>query len=154
MSDRDVLQLLKMVRTAEHKLRPRGLFRAKAKGKQRDRKVAGSGAAAKTNGASAPTPPRQANGRPPVPPSTLPNSTVRPRPRPAPQAACPRASLRRRLCTCTDEVAQADFSMPPPPMPPDYGAPPAHAEQYLRHAARAAWVCATATAAVRGRAAA
>ncbi len=43
MSDRDVLQLLKMVRTAEHKLRPRGLFRAKAKGKQRDRKVAGSG---------------------------------------------------------------------------------------------------------------
>src|SRR4029079_8730539 len=57
MSDRDVLQLLKMVRTPEHKLRPRGLFRAKAKGKQRDRKVAGSGAAAKTNGASAPTPP-------------------------------------------------------------------------------------------------
>ena len=39
MSERDVLQLLKMVRTAEHKLRPRGLFRAKAKGKQRDKKV-------------------------------------------------------------------------------------------------------------------
>ena len=56
MSDRDVLQLLKMVRTAEHKLRPRGLFRAKAKGKQRDRKVA-SAAAAKTNGATPHSPP-------------------------------------------------------------------------------------------------
>jgi diguanylate cyclase (GGDEF)-like protein/PAS domain S-box-containing protein len=87
MSDRDVLQLLKMVRTAEHKLRPRGLFRAKAnKGKGRSKKVA-----AHANGASAP----DANGagqspnlRPPVPPATLPNSTLRPRPRPtAPQQA-------------------------------------------------------------------
>ena len=74
MSDRDVLQLLKMVRTAEHKLRPRGLFRTKTKGKQRDKALA---AAAKTNGAT-----------PPGPPATLPNSTVRPRPRPMqPQAA-------------------------------------------------------------------
>ena len=39
MSDRDVLQLLKMVRTAENKLRPRGLFRAKTKGKQRGKKT-------------------------------------------------------------------------------------------------------------------
>ena len=51
MSDRDVLQLLKMVRTAEHKLRPRGLFRTKTKGKQRDKGLA---AAAKKNGATSP----------------------------------------------------------------------------------------------------
>lgn len=81
MSERDVLQLLKMVRTAEHKLRPRGLFRAKAKGKQKPKK---------TNGIALPPPdeaiveqevPVQASGRPPVPPAALPNSTVRTRPR-------------------------------------------------------------------------
>jgi diguanylate cyclase (GGDEF)-like protein/PAS domain S-box-containing protein len=78
MSDRDVLQLLKMVRTAEHKLRPRGLFRAKTKGKDKERrkKVAANGVAAEANGAAPP----QANGRPPA---ALPNSTLRPRARPA-----------------------------------------------------------------------
>ncbi|KWT66725.1 diguanylate cyclase/phosphodiesterase (GGDEF & EAL domains) with PAS/PAC sensor(s) [Hyphomicrobium sulfonivorans] len=37
MADRDVQQLLKMVRTAEHKLRPRGLFRNKVKSKSRNK---------------------------------------------------------------------------------------------------------------------
>ena len=53
MTDRDVLQLLKMVRTAEHKLRPRGLFRAKTKRskKSADDVVATNGAAAAPEGA-------------------------------------------------------------------------------------------------------
>ena len=42
MSDRDVLQLLKMVRTAEHKLRPRGLFPRQGEG-QAARQEAGRG---------------------------------------------------------------------------------------------------------------
>jgi diguanylate cyclase (GGDEF)-like protein/PAS domain S-box-containing protein len=127
MSDRDVLQLLKMVRTAEHKLRPRGLFRAKAKGKQRDRKVA-SAAAAKTNGATPHSPP-QANGRPP---STLPNSTVRARPRPPQPQATGMAPLLAQPGPPPppqhmqhDEVAPVEFAS----MPLEYGAPPPHAEQ-------------------------
>jgi diguanylate cyclase (GGDEF)-like protein/PAS domain S-box-containing protein len=127
MSDRDVLQLLKMVRTAEHKLRPRGLFRAaKAKGKQRDKKPA---AAAKTNGATAPASQPHADGRAP-----LPNSTVRPRQRPRAQpqsngmhpqqvqlAPPPPPHMHQ------EEHAAVDFAMmpPPPPMPPDF-APPHH----------------------------
>ena len=133
MSDRDVLQLLKMVRTAEHKLRPRGLFRAKPKGKQRDKKPAA--VAAKTNGATPPLPP-EANGRPPAPPSTLPNSTLRPRPRPsAPmqfngmataQAGPPPPPL---LQMHHDDGLRDEPGMPalPPPMPlampPDFAAP-------------------------------
>jgi len=61
MSDRDVLQLLKMVRAAESKLRPRGLFRAKAKGKGRGKNgaadnVAADGAVSPENGALPPAP--------------------------------------------------------------------------------------------------
>ncbi len=89
MSERDVLQLLKMVRTAEHKLRPRGFFRPKSKTAQNEQK-----GRKKARGAT--PPPVHANGNgselpPPasdLPPalgaSILPNSTVRPRaPRPA-----------------------------------------------------------------------
>jgi len=131
MSDRDVLQLLKMVRTAEHKLRPRGLFRAKAKGKQRDKKVVGSRVtAAKTNGATPHTQPRQANGRPPALPSTLPNSTVRPRSRLAPPPQAQLGPPPPPPHMHHDEVAQADFGSMLPPMPQDYGASPPHAEQY------------------------
>jgi hypothetical protein len=116
-----------MVRTAEHKLRPRGLFRAaKAKGKQRDKKPA---AAAKTNGATAPASQPHADGRAP-----LPNSTVRPRQRPRAQpqsngmhpqqvqlAPPPPPHMHQ------EEHAAVDFAMmpPPPPMPPDF-APPHH----------------------------
>jgi diguanylate cyclase (GGDEF)-like protein/PAS domain S-box-containing protein len=92
MSERDVLQLLKMVRTAEHKLRPRGFFRPKAKSAQKEqtpRKKMAKPAqvpaiAARPNGEAA-----SANGRPQqqLPPpqvASLPNSTVRTRaPRPA-----------------------------------------------------------------------
>lgn len=84
MSDRDVLQLLKMVRNAEHKLRPRGLFRAaKSKSKQRPKKTNGVAIAAMENGAvgEAPPPPPQTNGRLPAPPAALPNSAMRTRPR-------------------------------------------------------------------------
>jgi len=86
MSDRDVLQLLKMVRKAEHKLRPRGFFRAKAKPGQGEQKVrkrvarpaAAAEATAAANGGMPPPPPGGAgNG------SALPNRTVRPRSRPA-----------------------------------------------------------------------
>jgi len=85
MSDRDVLQLLKMVRAAESKLRPRGLFRNKAKGKGR-KNGAADGAAADGAAVVSPengiTPPvhvngsgqsnghgAAANGRRPIPPS-------------------------------------------------------------------------------------
>ncbi len=160
MSDRDVLQLLKMVRTAEHKLRPRGLFRAKAKGKQRDKKVAGSrAAAAKTNGA---TPHRRRirpNGRPPAPPSTLPNSTVRPRLRLAPAAAgaagpTPAASAYasrrdgagRLRHACRRDAARLRCSRRTPS-----SIRPCRPSTRVRLAA--ARVCATAATAVRGRAA-
>jgi diguanylate cyclase (GGDEF)-like protein/PAS domain S-box-containing protein len=132
MSDRDVLQLLKMVRTAEHKLRPRGLFRAaKSKGKQREKRVGTPGAvAAKANGAS---PPRRGAGRPPAPPAALPNSTLRPRLRPPlPQQAAVMGLPLSRVHH--NEVAQADFGdMPqPPPMPyaQEFGGPPPHAERH------------------------
>jgi hypothetical protein len=122
MSDRDVMQLLKMVRTAEHKLRPRGLFRAKPKSKQRDKKTDSPAAvAAKSNGAGASG--RQGAGRPPAPPATLPNSTVRPRMRPqmAPQSAGlpppPLAQMHH------DGVGQDDFDGMPPPPPHDFGVP-------------------------------
>ncbi len=105
MSDRDVLQLLKMVRKAEHKLRPRGFFRAKAKSdqgeQQKVRKRVGKRApgeapkAAVVANGSRPPPPPGANGNG----SALPNRTVRPRSRPANPA------------------------MPPPP-PPQQGAFP------------------------------
>jgi diguanylate cyclase (GGDEF)-like protein/PAS domain S-box-containing protein len=83
MSERDVLQLLKMVRTAEHKLRPRGLFRpGKSKSGKRPKKgeVTEAVIAADEVG-DAPPPPQQANvdRRPPGPPAALPNSAVRPR---------------------------------------------------------------------------
>ena len=84
MSDRDVLQLLKMVRTAEHKLRPRGLVPRQGEGqaaRQEGRFTRGCGENERRD-APAQLPPRQANGQAPVPPSTLPNSTVRPRLRP------------------------------------------------------------------------
>ena len=55
MSERDVLQLLKMVRTAEHKLRPRGFFRAKAKTAQNEQK-------GRKKGRGATPPPVHANG--------------------------------------------------------------------------------------------
>ena len=95
MSDRDVLQLLKMVRTAENKLRPRGFFRAKAKAKAKDEK------AAKKIARRAPRPWRRPastarrrrrssdRGRHRRRRRRLPNSTVRPRQR-------RRRRLRRR----------------------------------------------------------
>ncbi len=87
MSDRDVLQLLKMVRTAEHKLRPRGFFRPKTKGKPKDRKTrpqAGKRAALPAPQANGGAPPARALG-------SLPNGTVRPRARLAPPPAPPGA---------------------------------------------------------------
>ncbi len=61
MSDREVTQLLKMVRTAEHKMRPRGLFRAKPKSKpkQKPKKVA---RAPSKQGPVAALPPPRPNG--------------------------------------------------------------------------------------------
>ncbi len=68
MSDREVTQLLKMVRTAEHKLRPRGLFRAKPKPKQKQKPRG----VAKPSTAQAPVaslpPPRSTNGAQQKPP--------------------------------------------------------------------------------------
>ncbi len=108
MSDRDVLQLLKMVRTAEHKLRPRGFFRAKTKGKPNEQKA--SPQAAKRPARGRPRP--QVNGG--APPSreqamgALPDSTVRPRARLAP----PNASRPPAM------AQQPPPAMPQPPPPP------------------------------------
>jgi diguanylate cyclase (GGDEF)-like protein len=116
MSDRDVLQLLKMVRTAEHKLRPRGFFRAKTKAKPKDQK--GRRPQAGKRPVRPKQPPQvQANGE--APPAreyavgSLPNGTVRPRARLAP----PPSSL------------PPPSPVPPPPEqlsqlpPPEFGAP-------------------------------
>lgn len=70
MAERDVQQLLKMVRTAEHKLRPRGLFRNKVKSKSRnkgqsgadDMQVEAAGNAGGSNGATPPPPRPNSNG--------------------------------------------------------------------------------------------
>ena len=96
MSDRDVMQLLKMVRKAEHKLRARGFFRAKTKGapgeQQKVRKRVGkraptAEAAAPVNGGVPPPlgrgPQATGNG------GALPNRTVRARSRPADPAMLP-----------------------------------------------------------------
>lgn len=124
MSDRDVLQLLKMVRTAEHKLRPRGFFRATTKGKQKTKqqraKVAKKApAAARANGG----PPAAARGgaQPTgAPPGILPNSTVRPRTRPAPPSQPP---VNGR------GLPPPEFGgMPQQPPAPPNGAPPAMGE--------------------------
>ncbi len=105
MSDRDVLQLLKMVRKAENKLRPRGFFRAKAKGapgeqQQARKRVAKRGPAARAGA--------NANGSVPPPVGTgnaLPNRIVRARSRPANLAALP---------------------PPMPPLPQNGALPPTH----------------------------
>jgi len=82
MSDRDVLQLLKMVRTAEHKLRPRGLFRpGKAKTKPRGKKSNGATAPAIAASAAHDEAPAHANVRPPSVPAVIANGAARTRPR-------------------------------------------------------------------------
>jgi diguanylate cyclase (GGDEF)-like protein/PAS domain S-box-containing protein len=132
MSDRDVLQLLKMVRTAEHKLRPRGFFRAKTKTaatqkEQRPRKKAARPAlAARSNGGAPPPIGGQiSNLAAPAPASsTLPHSTVRPRsrqglaPPPAPPPVVPVAPLE----------FSALLAPPAPPPPPASPLPPAISE--------------------------
>jgi diguanylate cyclase (GGDEF)-like protein/PAS domain S-box-containing protein len=97
MADRDVLQLLKMVRTAEHKLRPRGFFRAKTKGKPKEQKPRPQAAKAAAKGLPRPAP--QANGEAP-PVRGLTNGTVRPRARlapPSPPGAPPRSGQLAQL---------------------------------------------------------
>lgn len=100
MSERDVLQLLKMVRNAEHKLRPRSFFRTKPQGKQKQnqkpkRKVAKkapgkargtSGVPAGSNGeAQAPPRGQQGPGAPREPgQSPLQSRILRPRTAPPP----------------------------------------------------------------------
>jgi diguanylate cyclase (GGDEF)-like protein/PAS domain S-box-containing protein len=82
MSDRDVLQLLKMVRTAEHKLRPRGLFRpGKSKTKPRAKKSNGATAPAIAASAAHDEAPAHVNGRPPSVPAVIANGAARTRPR-------------------------------------------------------------------------
>lgn len=71
MSDREVTQLLKMVRTAEHKLRPRGLFLAKPKPNQKQKqksKKAANAPAAQASQAALP-PPRPDGARAARPPT-------------------------------------------------------------------------------------
>src|SRR5262249_2849837 len=89
MSDRDVLQLLKMVRKAEHKLRPRGFFRATKGARAEHQKV-------RKRTGKRPAAAAQANGSapPPAPGNSLPNRTVRTRSRTANAAVPPVQPLR------------------------------------------------------------
>lgn len=84
MSDREVTKLLKMVRTAEHKLRPRGLFRAVPKQKQKAKKMAKKAAA---HAPAAALPPPRPNG---VKDAPLPKTGHSP-PRPSP----PQVAIRQ-----------------------------------------------------------
>ena len=128
MSDRDVMQLLKMVRTAEHKLRPRGFFRAKGKTAQIEQK----GRKKAARGASSTPPPVHANGNGSEPPpplasdlppalgaSILPNSTVRPRARggmsPPPPPVAPVGLLE--FTSLPPSAPQPPASPPPAPSP-------------------------------------
>jgi len=126
MSDRDVLQLLKMVRTAEHKLRPRGFFRAKAKAKQKEQKARkkpqrqiSAPLAARSNGEAPPA------TRAPPATAALPNSTVRPRaPRPGP----PQPPPPPQGMPAMPPQHGGPLPLPPPasgpPPPPSSGPPP------------------------------
>jgi diguanylate cyclase (GGDEF)-like protein/PAS domain S-box-containing protein len=94
MSDRDVLQLLKIVRKAEHKLRPRGFFRAKAKGAPGEQQKVRKRVGKRTPADAAEAAIAASGGMPPPPAvnghgSALPNRTVRPRSRPANPAMLP-----------------------------------------------------------------
>jgi len=118
MSDRDVLQLLKMVRTAESKLRPRGFFRAKTKAKQKEQKAAkrliqraaSSEAAARANGGALPAPESAADAAA-AGNGILTNATVRTRSRPEPEQPAPNG----------DQPSPAEVSSRPPS---PNGAPP------------------------------
>ncbi|MFA5898670.1 MAG: EAL domain-containing protein [Hyphomicrobium sp.] len=127
MSDRDVLQLLKMVRTAEHKLRPRGLFRAKTKGKQKSKKSRELALPPPNGAIAAQESTAQSQGRPPpppAPPAALPNSTVRTR---------PRGPVLGRMTPPMPADGANAFAGPPgqgaPPMPPQH-APPALPQEF------------------------
>ena len=120
MSDRDVLQLLKMVRKAENKLRPRGFFRAKAKGaaggQQKVRKrVAKRAPAADEAFANGGAPPPPANG------GALPNRTVRPRTRPANPAMLPPPPPQQAGLPPPMRSPHQNGSFPPPGMPENGG---------------------------------
>lgn len=132
MSDRDVLQLLKMVRTAENKLRPRGLFRAaKSKNKQRPKKGSDVTAAEADEVLAqrqpqAALPPPQVNGRPPAPPpgaaaaAALPAAVARPRPRPGSVLGRMTPLPPPDAAPMQQQAAQMAHQMPPvgPPLPP------------------------------------
>ncbi len=118
MSDRDVLQLLKMVRTAEHKLRPRGFFRAKTKTtekEQKSKKRSPKRLVAQTNGEAPPPSGGQeiAGLLPPPTGSILPNSTVRPRMRSSHTPPPPHVGRGTPL----EFGASPPSSLPPPPAP-------------------------------------
>ena len=129
MADRDVLQLLKMVRKAEHKLRPRGFFRAKAKSSQVEqqkgrkkvaKRASSSEAAAHVNGGT--PPPRGRITQTAAAGSVLPNSTVRARSRPGaapppPPAVPPRVPQHGGLPTAPPSGFQYG-ALPPPNAPP------------------------------------
>ena len=97
---------------------PRGLFRTKTKGKQRDKGLA---AAAKTNGATPPGQPHAEHARPPGPPATLPNSTfVRARfnrRQPVWQQLLAQRVAAAAPAHAAGRLVPDDFAMPPPPPP-------------------------------------
>ncbi len=143
MSERDVTQLLRIIRKSERKLQTHGFFKTKQRSskKKRKREEAEAAAAAKaaqqtgetaSEGTTAPAP---ANGARPSVQSSLPNSTIRPRNKPGqrPDAPAPtpaqvpvsqqqvNATLapppRTAAPSATPVPARAPATAPPP-MPP------------------------------------
>ncbi|MGZ5823258.1 MAG: EAL domain-containing protein, partial [Hyphomicrobium sp.] len=120
MSDRDVLGLLKMVRKAENKLRPRGFFRAKAKGAAGDQQKVRKRAAKRAPAADE----AFANGGAPPPPANggaLPNRTVRPRTRPANPVMLPPPPPQQAGLPPPMRSPHQNGSFPPPRMPENGG---------------------------------
>ena len=131
MSERDVTQLLRIIRKSERKLQTHGFFKTKQRNASKKRKraaeaevaanaAAAAAAAADTGGATS-TPSGSANGaaaapaRPPLQ-TGLPNSTVRPRQRPA--APRPPEPPAAHANGAPLPAASAAVNGPTPVMPP------------------------------------
>jgi len=137
MSDHEVTQLLKMVRTAEHKLRPRGLFLAKPKPKQKQKstKVAKAPAAQASQAALPPPRPDGAKAaRAPIaghtPPSIPPPNRAPPYNRPPAaepgkqgRGALQDRTMRSRPRAPSPQQGQG-MAGPVPPIPPAANIPP------------------------------
>jgi hypothetical protein len=132
MPDRDVLQLLKLVKKSERKLQPRGFFRAKPRKARAEPEPAGTPAAVAGQTAVAssaiqpsvpPNPASAAPGAAAKPkdgkaraPASLPGSMVRPRLRPAKEAPVPQSSGAGPVPPAGEDGPRHPSELVPPPV--------------------------------------